>query len=143
MNSLVLDVSVAVKWVLPPEGEGHREEAVELLNQHRNGEIRFLVPDIFWAEYGNAMWKAVRNGRMARRDAEEAIEKLSLENWASVPSRHLLTQAFTIANAYDRAIYDSLYVALAVMARTQMITADERLANAMAADFPVKWLGAQ
>ena len=33
-------------------------------------------------------------------------------------------------------------VALAVESRAQLITADEKLANALAAHLPVKWLGA-
>ena len=39
-------------------------------------------------------------------------------------------------------MYDCLYVALAVQSKTEWITADERLANALAARLPVKWLGA-
>jgi predicted nucleic acid-binding protein len=39
-------------------------------------------------------------------------------------------------------VYDSLYVALATLTNSQLITADERLANSLAARFPVKWLGA-
>jgi len=139
---MVLDVSVAVKWVLPPADEDHADKAVELLSRHRTGEIMFVVPDLFWEEYGNVLWKAVRTRRMSRADAEDAIEKLATETWASVPSRGLLPEAFTIATVYDRAIYDSLYVVLAVLARAELITADERLANALAAHLPVKWLGA-
>ena len=44
--------------------------------------------------------------------------------------------------SHDRTVYDSLYVALAVQSKSVMITADERLANALAAKLPVKWLGA-
>jgi predicted nucleic acid-binding protein len=34
-----------------------------------------------------------------------------------------------------------LYIALAVQSGTDLVTADERLANAVAARLPVKWLG--
>jgi predicted nucleic acid-binding protein len=51
-------------------------------------------------------------------------------------------EALRIAFAYDRAVYDCLYVALAIQSKSQLITADERLANALAAYLPVKWLGA-
>jgi len=59
-----------------------------------------------------------------------------------VSSHRLLPEALTIAFSFDRSLYDCLYVALAVESRTDLITADERLANALAAQFPVKWLGA-
>ena len=50
--------------------------------------------------------------------------------------------AFVIASAFDRSVYDGMYVALAVATNTPLLTADERLANALAARFPVRWLGA-
>jgi predicted nucleic acid-binding protein len=54
----------------------------------------------------------------------------------------LLPEAIEIAFAHDRSVYDCLYVALAIRYKIEMITADERLANALAARLPVKWLGA-
>jgi predicted nucleic acid-binding protein len=53
-----------------------------------------------------------------------------------------MAEAFAIATKFDRTFYDSLYVALAVDFKAELVTADERLANALAAYFPVKWLGA-
>jgi predicted nucleic acid-binding protein len=53
----------------------------------------------------------------------------------------LLVEAFAIATAFERAVYDTLYVALAVNSKSQIVTADERLATALAAHLPVKWLG--
>jgi predicted nucleic acid-binding protein len=42
---------------------------------------------------------------------------------------------------WDRSFYDSLYVALALATKTELITADERLVNALGSRFPVRWLG--
>ena len=46
-----------------------------------------------------------------------------------------------IAVDFDRTFYDSTYVALAVATGTELITADERLVNALGSRFPVRWLG--
>jgi predicted nucleic acid-binding protein len=43
---------------------------------------------------------------------------------------------------YSRTFYDGLYVTLAINCSVDLVTADERLANALAAHLPVKWLGA-
>jgi predicted nucleic acid-binding protein len=43
----------------------------------------------------------------------------------TVSSPILLETAFLIATAFDRAVYDNLYVALAVHSKAQLITADE------------------
>ena len=63
-------------------------------------------------------------------------------NFFTVSSLDLMTDALVIAFANDRSLYDCLYVALAIQFEIDMITADERLANALAARLPVKWLGA-
>jgi predicted nucleic acid-binding protein len=59
----------------------------------------------------------------------------------TIPSDTLVEAAFAIAAAFDRTVYDSLYIALAIDCQGQLVTADEKLANAVAAHFPVKWLG--
>lgn len=67
---------------------------------------------------------------------------MSAQNFRTVPSLGLLTEALKLALFYDRPIYDCLYVALAVQFKSVLITADEGVANALAARLPVKWLGA-
>ena len=44
--------------------------------------------------------------------------------------------------SHQRTVYDCLYIALAVASTGQFVTADELLANAVAARLPVKWLRA-
>jgi predicted nucleic acid-binding protein len=142
MTSFVLDASVAAKWMLPAKEELLRPEAFRLLDAYGSGDVNLIVPDVFWAECGNIVWKAVRQRRLDRVGAEQAIVSLMRRNIPTIPSLELLQKAVSIAFDFDRAVYDCLYVALAVESKKQLITADERLANALAARFPVKWLGA-
>ena len=58
------------------------------------------------------------------------------------PCRPLLRDALTIALAFDRSVYDAVYVALAMVSNAPLLTADERLANALGVRFPIRWLGA-
>jgi predicted nucleic acid-binding protein len=142
VSVLVVDASVAAKWFLPVPGETLVDEAFRLLHQYADGEIRFLVPDLFWAELGNLFWKAVRRNRWTQTSAEAALTALQERKLPTVSSAVLLDPAFRIAIAFDRTVYDSLYIALAVHSKAQLVTADERLATAVAAELPVKWLGA-
>jgi len=141
MSTLVLDASVAIKWALPSAKEDLSSESVRLLTRYLNSEIDFLVPDIFWAEIGNLLWKTVKHKRWPRADTEEIVDQFRSRDFQTVPSQILLPEAWKLACTYDRNIYDCIYVVLAVEAHTQLITADERLANSMAAHFPVRWLG--
>jgi predicted nucleic acid-binding protein len=142
LNRFVLDASVALKWAIPSANETLTTESLQLLQEYVNGKVDLLVPDIFWAEVGNVLWKGVRLRRWSRVTADRIASEMQSRNFSTVPSRTLMTEALRIAYAYDRAVYDCLYVALAIRSKSQMITADERLANALAAYLPVKWLGA-
>lgn len=141
MTPVVVDASVAAKWFLPAKNETLSDEAFRLLRLHAEGEIAFVVPDLFWAETANLLWKAVRLGRCTKVAAETALMSLKERKFPTVSSLALLEVAFGIAVAFDRTVYDSLYVALAIDLKGQFVTADERLANALAARLPVKWLG--
>jgi predicted nucleic acid-binding protein len=142
MSLVVVDASVATKWFLPESGEALAEQALAWLDKYDNKEVRFVVPDLFYVEIASAIWKAVRVGRISRAFGDEALALLIRREIATVASIDLLDSAYQIATTHQRTVYDSLYVALAVQTKTQLITADERLANALAAHFPVKWLGA-
>lgn len=141
MSLFVVDASVAAKWFLPAAGETLTDEALQLLRRYTNGQLRFVVPDLFWAEFANILWKAVRQGRWTKAAADKALTAMTDRNLPTVRSVTLLDQAFTLATTFDRTVYDSLYVALAITSKAQLVTADERLAHALAAHLPVKWLG--
>ena len=141
MSAYILDASVAAKWFLPPDDETFVEESLDLLNGYSRGTVRLTVPDLFWPEFGNILWKAARVGRISIEAAEEALVVLTEKPFPTLPSLPLLDDAFAIATRFQCTVYDSLYVALAVVSGKPLITADERLANSLAAHFPMRWLG--
>lgn len=121
--SLVVDSSVAVKWYLPEPGS---DRAAALL---RSGP-RLIAPDLLLAEVGNVLWKRRRDVPVTEIGAIAA----ALTGACPVslyPSRALLEGALSIALAHDRSVYDSLYLALAVGVDCPLVTADERLHNAL------------
>jgi predicted nucleic acid-binding protein len=139
---IVLDASVAAKWFLPAQAEPLLDQAVALLQQYEKAEVAFIVPDLFWSEIANVTWKAVLRGRLTSTAAYQSLEEMRKRRLSTFPALGLLDEALAIALAFQRSVYDSLYVALAVESKSTLITADEKLANALAAELPVKWLGA-
>jgi predicted nucleic acid-binding protein len=142
VKAYVLDASVAVKWSIPAASENLVPNAFRLLDRYAANDFDFIVPDIFWAEIGNIFWKGVRQQRWSQNSAETAALQLRGRGLRTIPSQDLFIEALRIAFDHNRNVYDCLYVALAVRSSTDFITADEKLANALAAYLPVKWLGA-
>jgi predicted nucleic acid-binding protein len=142
LNQIIIDASVAAKWALPSADEPLTEEAFELIARYTKSEIEFIVPDFFWVEMGNLLWKAARLKRWSTADARTALTTLGKYQFPTIPSKSVIDLALAIATSFDRTVYDSVYVALAVSTKSQLVTADRKLANALASTLPVKWLGA-
>ena len=123
---LVVDASVVVKWYVPEPGH---DKAASLLVPGRV----LLAPDLLLAEVGNIIWKKVWREEVTKAEGEEIIDALtSVPPVALVAARPYLTAAFDLALAHRRTVYDALYVALAVTEGCRLVTADERLAHALA-----------
>jgi predicted nucleic acid-binding protein len=136
-SQVVLDASVVLKWYVTEE---HTEIALGFLADEAPAQH---VPDLLYPEVGNILWKKVRAGLIAPDLASLAAELLTHAPLIVHPSRALLPLALSLATRLDRTVYDSLYVALAVGLDCPLVTADRRLANAMASapDARVVWLG--
>jgi predicted nucleic acid-binding protein len=137
----VVDASVAAKWLLPVAGEGLLDQANRLAALHVKRELQLLAPDLIEAELGNVLWKAVRRNRISQTEAGNSLRNFAALAIQVIPTSDLLDQALQIAVDCDRSFYDSLYIALALSTQTELITADERLVNALGSRFPVRWLG--
>jgi predicted nucleic acid-binding protein len=122
---LVLDASVVIKWHV---AEVHAEAARRLLG---DDAPELLVPDLVFPEVGNILWKKVRRGDLTEEQARGIAHLVAVAPLEVHPSAPLLEAAFEIATRTGRTVYDSLYVALAVHSGGPLITAGERLYNAL------------
>ncbi len=127
MTQFVVDANVAIKWIGP---EIHSEAALRL----RNSDYLLLVPDFFFPEIGNILWKRVRRGETTLENALEDLDALMGLPLQVHPSFPLMPPALEIAVRIQQAVYDCVYLALAVRHECQMVTADERFFNALQKD---------
>lgn len=137
MSLFVVDASVVAKWFVP---ERLSDDAVRLLDE----EHELASPDLMWAEIGNVLWKKSRAGQLTGAEAARIIRALDDFPVTVFPSRLVLEGALEIALGTGRSVYDSVYLALAVALDCRLVTADERLTNALG-DGPlgrhVLWVG--
>lgn len=140
MNRYVLDPSVAAKWFLAGADEWLSAEALGLLRQYTRAQVDFLVPDLFFPEFANILWKAERRGRCNASTVDAAMDEIVRRAFPTFSTAPLVQPAIRIARAYNRTVYDSVYIALAIETNTHMLTADEKLGNS-AGGLPVTWLG--
>jgi predicted nucleic acid-binding protein len=121
----VVDASVVIKWHVT---EIHTGAALQLLSEDA---IELHAPDLMFPEVGNVLWKKVRRGDLTEEEAREIVRVLVVAPLEIHPSAPFLEAAFEIAARTGRTAYDSFYVALAVHLGTRLVTADERLYNAL------------
>ena|ERR1043165_3549649 len=138
MDNLVVDSSVAVKWFV---AEPYSTEARRILDAYQNGTLSFLAPDLINAEFGNIIWKKHLFQGLAVSDAQDILDKFRLLQVTLTPTGELLKDAYRIAVTHQRTVYDALYLALGIRENCQVVTADEKLVNAVGTAFPnLIWL---
>lgn len=130
---IVVDASVAAKWVLDEPGS---EAATALLDS----SDPLCAPDLLRIEGAGAISRRLRTGRL---DPEEARERI--ESWLElvgrgvlelVPSGALIQAAADLSVELRHPLVDCLYVALAIQRSADLVTADAVLARRAAPSWP-------
>jgi predicted nucleic acid-binding protein len=125
MTLYVVDSSVVVKWFVP-------EPLTAEANRLRFGSDPLHAPEFLDVEVAAIAWKKIRRGVMTRAEADFILTEVPLLSLTRHPTTALVAPAFDIADRSGRTVYDCLYLALAVQLGGKMVTADDRLVNALA-----------
>ncbi|CAM5278265.1 MAG: type II toxin-antitoxin system VapC family toxin [Xanthobacteraceae bacterium] len=128
METLVIDASIAVKWVVEEEGT---EDALRL----RTG-FNLLAPELLIAECANILWKKVQRGELLPDEAAMAGRLLERSGIAFVPMRGLLEATTALAIKLSHPAYDCVYLTVANQSQARFVTADQRLLRALAERAP-------
>ena len=142
---VVVDASVAVKWVLTAEDLTVQAQA--LLTDSLQAGRALAGPPRLPGEVANALYQRVRSQEPSRPltddEAWEALTTfLAIPVQALAPDQ-LYQQAFEFARTANLpSLYDSLYVALARLLGAELWTADRRLLAALGSAAPwVRYIG--
>lgn len=114
--TLVVDTSVAIKWVVPETGS---EEADSLLA----GEHALEAFDLLATEAANTLWKKSVRGELSARQAREALDVLRHGGLTWHPTSALLPRALDLARGSRHPVHDCVDLAL----DATLVSADEQL----------------
>jgi predicted nucleic acid-binding protein len=120
----VVDASVVIKWFVP---EIHSDAARRLLALPHE----YAAPDLLFAETANTIWKKIRRKELTKEDGQRLVGDIDRIAVETVSCRALAEDAYALADATGRTVYDAMYVTLAVRLGTRLLTADDRLETAL------------
>ena len=139
MYSLVVDASVAIKWLNPHEVLADKANA--LYADYAQGQFSLLVPAFWDYEVANGVNKSIARGDLTEQEGHDAIALLLALRAQRVPLP-APQQSYELARRYRRSVYDSWYLSLAEATGCAFWTADAKLYNAVHESLAfVKWLG--
>lgn len=130
---LVIDASVALKWVL---NEPHRAEAALLLDAFENDEIDFLAPPFFLAEVGSSLARRYRRKEMDQEGCWNAFRFIQERRPSLSYTQGLFEQAFALSIEHQLSCWDASYLALAIEHRCDLVTADRRFYESARVHYP-------
>jgi predicted nucleic acid-binding protein len=130
---LVLDSSVAAKWLVP---ERDSDKARNLFEAWSDGQVDLIAPTLLIAEIASMLWKRAIRGIVPGAEALRLFRSFLELGLVLTPIKTVASAALRLSLARRHSLYDSLYVALAATEGCELMTADEKLFKAFEATFP-------
>jgi predicted nucleic acid-binding protein len=122
MNRFTVDASFFIKCFVQ---EIHSDTVLAFLSQGHE----LIVPDLFFTEITNVLWKKVQRHQMETDDVQYALELLLQMDFIVLPTKPLVDLALEISLHHGCSAYDATYLAAAIESSSFLVTADRRFYN--------------
>lgn len=128
MVDYIVDASVVIQRLIQ---QPFTPNAQSLFNQITASD-QLIVPEFCLIECTNVIWKQVRFFAMPPLQAERLVKDLRALPLKRAPVKKLLDNALKIGLKHQLAVYDSVYLALALQLNVAVITVDQPQEHAAA-----------
>ncbi len=118
----VVDASVGIKLFVAEEQSELADQLFSRLTA--DPPAYFYVPDLFYVECANILWKYTRRFDYPADNARQDVRDLQALALRSVSTADLLVPALELALTFKLTTYDASYAALAQQLNLPLITAD-------------------
>jgi predicted nucleic acid-binding protein len=139
--NIVVDANVVIKAYIP---ETLSERAESLFIKAEKTETSLSAPDLIYPEIGNILWKRQKLKELTVSEIEEISREILNLPLKIIPSKSILQLAIDIGIKYGITVYDAVYVSVAKIYETKLVTADERLVDKLSKtplSKNIEWLG--
>jgi predicted nucleic acid-binding protein len=122
---LVVDTSVAVKWVVPENGENIEDDtglSLDLLG------YPLIAPDCIVGEFANAMFRKVQAMEIGVEQAKASIDILP-DLITLLPARAFIGAAFDLALSIQHPLHDCLFLVVAMQYDHELVTTDKKFVD--------------
>ncbi|PSB02017.1 type II toxin-antitoxin system VapC family toxin [Merismopedia glauca] len=125
----VIDTNICIKqFIVDPL----TPKVTQLLDHLNDLSAEFFVPDLFYIECANVLWKYVRANLYTAQQVQADLSDLKALRFQVTSSKELMAEAVQIGLDYGITAYDGCYVALSHQVSAPLLTLDERLVNSLA-----------
>lgn len=124
MKVIIIDASVAAKWLLPDEQEGI---ALKIKNDFKHRNVYINVPITIFLEINNLLKSAYKSKRINYKQAINLNKRFLDLEFVVHSQKDLMKMTLQLATSLDISSYDASYIALAQALKSPFYTADKAL----------------
>lgn len=129
MTEFVIDTSIIITYLF---NEPYVAHATAFLKQDQAHQ--FFVPEFCLVECTNVIWKRIRFQGLSTADGVVTMRILQALPLKRSPIKTMLPQALRVAVQYQLAVYDAVYIAMAMQRNSLLVTLDQKQAAAASAE---------